>query len=357
VFVRYGLLTSVVCVAVLLLRIPLLSQPALPRPGASPVDALIAEGAINDAVTAFDIESDRTRSVDFRKLERLARAVLSASTSSEDAAAQTEACLTLLADGPHPCEARLGTTQDQPDAAARVRTLALASRGGDDAAVRRVNELSAGFGDQDWTAVIDAAKNLPPAVAVQLLSQAAAKGTPDARFSAVAALATIESPAALPVLRLWARKAHTPGRLIALAAVAGSGDSEALGELQRLLPELEGEDRLAAGTALARRKDPKGIEAIRDVLNGPDELLQLEAAAALARLGDRSGLERLGGELANTNVWIRLRALEKLRGLSLPPTAAVWRQMADPMPWVRVRAAQLTLEGCRRGVDAAAAKR
>jgi HEAT repeat protein len=214
-----------------------------------------------------------------------------------------------------------------------------------------------GFGPSDWVAAVEASADLPDAIAVQLLSRALVHGTPDVRFSALGKLASLESPAALPVLKTWSGRADTPGHLIALAAVAGSGDAFALSELKTQLPTLEGEDRLAAGVALARQKDARGIEAIREVMSGPDELLRLQAAAALVRLGDKSGLEWLGGELGSTNVWMRLRALEMLRGLGVPPTPAVWRQMSDPMPWIRVRAAQLVLEGCRSPAVAAVAKR
>ena len=194
----------------------------------------------------------------------------------------------------------------------------------------------------------------------RLLCPCCHRRSPTRRPTAVPALkrlAEIDDPLALPVLRAWSKRTETPGHFTALAALARSGDGEALTALQQELPALEGEDRLAAGVALAQNHDPRGIEAIREVLAGPDELLRVDAAAALARLGDKAGLEWIGGELGNSNVWIRLRALERLRGLRLTPTAAVWRQMTDPTPWVRVRAAQLTIEGCQQSRDAAALTR
>ena len=158
------------------------------------------------------------------------------------------------------------------------------------------------------------------------------------------------------MLKRWASRTDRPGHLIALAAVARSGDATALKEIGSLLPDLEGQDLLSAGVALAIRNDPRGREALQQVLQGPEELLRIEAAAALAKLGDPAGLSRLEAELSNSNPWIRLRTLEKLSGVSKAPAPSVWRQMTDPMPWIRVRAAQATAAACR-AQDATAAQR
>jgi hypothetical protein len=323
----------------------------------SRLDELLRQGAVDEAVRVFDALADQSHTVDTKALEELATAVLIQATTADDRSASVEACLALIAAGPHPCRNKLSTAADSGRSPVeRLRAIAREVRAGTSGAERRIDAVVGSFGPQDWIAAVEASPDLPPEPAVRLLSRALVNGAPDVRFSALVKLAGIDSPAALPVLRSWAKRSDTPGHVIALAAVAGTGDGPALAELETLLPGLEGQDRLAAGVALARQKDARGVGAIREVLNGPDELLQLEAAAALARLGDKAGIEWLGGEVGNTNVWMRLRALEMLRGLGVPPTPAIWRQMADPMPWVRVRAAQLVLEGCRRNGVAAVAK-
>ena len=311
------------------------------------VDMLIDKGAVRDAVALFDADADRTRTFDPALLRRLALAVLddvAATPADRDAA--MEACLSLLAVKRHLCEPTITLNDDAP-ASVRLRAIARDLPRQRDAASRRLQGLVSQFTADDWNSVVDGVDAFPPDVAVRLLEQAIAAGGEGVQFSAIDRLSRIDHDSALPVLRRWSGREGAPGRLVALAAVARRGDTEALAEIDRLLPDLRGADLLAAGIALSARKDPRGLEAIRHVLGGDDELLQLEAAAALVRLDDPSGRTRLEAELGNANVWIRLRALEKIRETEMPVSAEVWRQMNDDMPWVRVRAAQVALHATR----------
>ncbi len=310
------------------------------------VDALIDKRAVRDAVAVFDADADRTRTYDPAVLRRLALAVLDdVASSPEDRDASAEACLSLLSVTRHLCEPTITLDEDAP-ASARLRAIARDLPRQHDAASRRLSSLVSQFTGDDWSAVVDASDAFPPDVAVRLLGQAIAAGGEGVQYAAIDRLSRLDHASALPILRRWAER-QAPGRLIALAAVARTGDQQALAEIERLLPDLRGADLLAGGIALALNKRPGGLEAIRHLLVGDDELLQLEAAAALVRLDDPAGRTRLEAELANANVWIRLRTLEKIRETALPVSAQVWRQMNDDMPWVRVRAAQVALDATR----------
>lgn len=339
----------VVCVAILLAAVPLPRAQTQSTAQVSDVDALLAKGALRDAVAAFDARA-RDRAVpDSALLARLARAVLAdAANDASDPSAAVEACLTLSAErtGPHACESGLASHAER-SAVTRLRLGARTVPDSGPQADRAVAELTRGLQPRDWHAVVDAAPDFPAPLAVRLLTRALAEGADDVRFGAIDALARVEHPSAVPILRTWATREDSPARLIALAAIARSGDRPALATIKTRLPELFGQDLLAAGTALAAHGDPAGVEALEHVLRGPEELLQVEAAAALEAVGSPAGRGRLDAELTNPNVWIRLKALEMLRGRAPLPTAAVWRQLSDPMPWVRVRAAQVALEAAR----------
>lgn len=314
----------------------------------SAVDALLKAGAVRDAVARFDAEVAAGAEVNPDVLARLASAVLGeVADESPDPSAAVEACLTLLAEAPHRCEARVMADADRSPVT-RLRLNARRLAGQSAATDRVLADVIGGIGERDWVAVIDAAPEFPPPLAVRLLTRALAEDGDDIRFGALDALSRIEHPSALPILRVWATRESVPGRLLALSAVARSGDAEAIRALKRLLPDLHGQDLLAAGVALASAGDPDGNEALAQVLRGPEELLHLEAAAALDALGNPQGRGRLESELGNPNVWLRLKALEQLRRSPGRLSPAVWRQMNDGMAWVRVRAAQVTLEAVKR---------
>lgn len=333
-----------VCVAACAPAVITAQPPADPTADAEGrVDRLINSGDVREAVALFDADADRTRSFDPALLRRLALAVLDeVAASSGDRAAAVEACLSLLTVKPHVCEPTI-TLNDNAPASARLRVIARDLPTQPAAASRRLSTLVSQFTGDDWSSVVDAAGAFPLELRVQLLAQAIAAGTEGVQFSAIDRLARVDHESALPILRRWAARDAGPGRVIALGAVARAGDHEALAEIDRLLPDLRGSDLLAGGIALATHKRPQGLKAIRDVLVGENELLHLEAAAALVRLGDPLGRTTLEAELGNPNVWIRLRALEKVREAAIPVSAQVWRQMTDEMPWVRVRAAQAAL--------------
>lgn len=311
--------------------------------GENRVDALIRSGAVTEAIRAFDTQIDRGEAIDGSRLKRLALAVLRDVASNQgDPEASVEACLALLAVGPDDCEPLI--IGGPVSGVTRLRLIARELPADPQQAQRRLAKFTSGFSPEDWNVIVDTADAFPPAVAVQLLTQALAAGDSGARYGAIDGLASIQHDAALPVLKSWAGRHGAEGRVLALAAVARAGDAAALSSIVAMLPELHGPDLLAAGVALASRRDPRGLEAVRYVLNGPEELLRLEAALALARMGDGSGRDRLEAEAESENAWVRLRAIEKLRKLRLAPTPNVWRQMADSMPWIRVRAAQAVLE-------------
>lgn len=340
----------VVCVAILLTA-PL--SPRAQTPSAD-IDALIAKGAVNDAVSAFDAQMRGRTAPDATLLARLSRAVLAdVAASPADPSASVEACLTLIADATETprCQAGLATLA-RKSVVARLRMRARTIPESGAQADRAIAELTTDLLPRDWNAVVDAAADFPPPIAVRLLTRALAEGSEDVRFGALDALSRIDHPSAVPVLRTWSARQDSPARLIALAAVARAGDRQALATIRARLPELHGQDLLAAGTALATHGDAAGVRALEDVLRGPEELLQIEAAAALEAAGSAAGRGRLDAELTNPNVWIRLKALEKLRGRTLLPTAAVWRQLSDPMPWVRVRAAQVILDAAKAPMSA-----
>lgn len=306
------------------------------------VDRLIKEGAVREAVVLFDADADRIRTFDPRVLQRLAIAVLAeVAGATVDRDASIEACLTLLSVGPHTCEPTITLNASTP-ASARLRVLARELPVDATAADRRLAEFTSAFSPDDWNAIVDAIDAFPPEIAIRLLRQALGSGSEGVQFGAVDRLSRMDHPSALPVLRSAIRDGR-PGRFLALAAVARSGDKPALAALEASLPDLRGRDLLAAGVALAHLGRPGGYEAITHVLDGPDELLQLDAAVALIRLGDAAGRARLEAELASPNMWIRLRALEKAREVGLPPSALIWRHLADATPWVRVRAAQIAV--------------
>ncbi len=316
------------------------------------IEALVSEGAVSDALRLIEAHADAAGgAVDFSALSVLARGVLQrVAQSDEDPAASLEACLTLVASGGDPCEMIVVAAAAQsPIPVLRLRARAARLTGPVAQADRQLAQSLEGLSDRDWTAVVDAAGDFPVPTQILLLSRALVEAEEATRYAAVEALARIDDPAALPPLRSVASQEAAPGRLVALAALARSGDAAALSRITALLPELEGLDLLSAARALAAHQDPRGVAALQQIMAGPEELLQLEAAAALARLGDTRGRDRLKAELSNTNPWIRLRALEKLRPLPGPPTAAVWRQMDDPMAWIRVRAAQVSLAATPSG--------
>lgn len=302
------------------------------------VDALIRDGAVLEAVRQFDAIADQQRTYDPGQLNRLARAVLDEATRSDDPAAKAEACLTLLEVGPHDCEPTLTMTSRGPSPVVRLRLAVLRDP---ERAAALVDQLPAG----DLPRMIDAVDALPPALAVRLLSRAVEQDEVELRYTALSRLATLDHPDALPVLRRWAARTDVPGHVIALAGLAAAGDEPATEAVLRELPSIGDADRLAVGVALATRKHPQGLPVIREMLSDPNELLQVDAAAALARLGDPVGRERLEADLRAQNVWVRLRALGHLRRLPTSPSPLLWRQMADSMPWVRVRAAQVLLAG------------
>lgn len=310
----------------------------------SDVDALLKAGSPERAVEAYDGQVDRTGKSDPQVLLRLATSVLQDVFKQQDASARVEACLTLLKVGEHPCVVTLRSAAKAASSpGVRLRAAAAtAPRGEQSEAIGRV---LANVEGAEWAAVVDAAPAMLPETRVVVLGRALQQAPVDVRYSALKALSTSDSPAAIRILRQWSKRSDTPGHLLALAAVARAGDEEALASIRKLLPDLHGEDLLAAGVALATQGDPQGLEGIRAVLNGPDELLKLEAAAALARLGHADGRERLEADLNSSDVWVRLRTLEQLEGLIDQPSRRVWRLMADPLLWVRLRAAERTIEG------------
>lgn len=302
------------------------------------MEALIREGAVLEAVRQFDVTADQQHTYDPGQLDRLARAVLDEVTHSDDPAAKVEACLTLLELGPHDCEPPLTLTSRGPSPVVGLRLALLRDP---ERAAALVDQLPAA----DLPRVIDAVDTLPPDLAVRLLSRALEQNDVELRYTALSRLATLDHPDALPVLRRWAARTDVPGHLTALAGLAAAGDESATEAVLRELPSIGDADRLAAGVALATRQHPQGLRVIREMLSDPNELLRVDAAAALARLGDPLGRERLEADLQTSNVWVRLRALDHLRRLSASPSPLIWRQMADSMPWVRVRAAQALLAG------------
>jgi hypothetical protein len=315
------------------------------------IDALIQQGQIDAAVKAFDAQADQTKQYDIEQLARLAKAVLGQASraTASDPSSALSACVTLLAFGPHACGQALANSVNSPATPVGMKLVAASPdlRTGDASAERRLLELTSKFTPHEWAAAVNATAEMPQDAAILVLSHALNTGTPDVQFEAITRLAAIETPRSVELLRPWSGRNDVPGHLVALAAVAGSGDRDALVRLDRELPGLHGSDLLAAGVALARRGDKRGVESITSVLTGPEELLQIEAAGALARFGVPEGSARLEAELGSTNIWLRLRSLEVLQRLPpMLPTPAVWRQMADPLPAVRVRAAQIVLDGC-----------
>ena len=311
----------------------------------APVHDLLKAGEAERAVEAYDAYVDHTGRADRDVLLRLTTAVLERATTEEDRSLAVEACLALLSLGEHACRAGLRAALDSPAATPGVRlrvAAALQPEGGRATGLARILE---GLEGPAWVAAVDATAVMPPSTAVAVLARVLAEAPVDVRYAALVRLSTFDSPEALRLLRRWSHRPDTPGHLIALAAVGRAGDRDAIARVRSLLPELHGQDLLAAGVALAEHGEPEGFESIEVVLSGPDALLQIEAAAALARLNHGVGLERLEADLNNPDVWIRLRTLEQLRGLAVQPNHRIWRQMADPLAWVRVRAAQRTLEG------------
>lgn len=329
--------------------VALADSPQGTRPGSEQTTQRILDtGPAVDIVRAYDAHVEATNQLDPALLEQIARRVLEEVARGDDPSAAVEACLTLLGHGRHPCTERLSRLADTVAGTPVLRLRAAVASRRTPGAADRISRVTDDFQARDWVAVVDAAPAMPAAVAVPLLARALSEATPDVQYGALLRLAAMRAPEALPVLRTWSTRTQTPGHLIALAAVARSGDKAALDAVESLFPELHGPDLLAAAEALAVQGESEGRDAVRQLLIGPDELLRLEAAAALARLGDPAGLEHLQAELGSTDVWVRLRTLEKLHGLGVPVDRRVWRQMADPMDWIRVRAAQVTLEGIER---------
>jgi HEAT repeat protein len=314
------------------------------------VDTLLRQGRVADAVRAFDAAADQTRTYDEQLLSRLAVAVLETAARGEDPIVAADACQTLLSRGTSSCrEIIAGRWTDRLPTAARVKLLGSAAPRPAPPAAKRVTEFFDQLTPREFESAVEAARALPAGVQLELIARALVVESPEVQYVALAALADLEDPRAVPMLRRYAWREGVPGRLLALGALARAGDAAALETVAQLLPDLAGEDLLAAGVALARQGDSRGIPTVLTVLRGDDDLLQLKAAAALATLGDPAGLPRLESALVDPNLWMRLRALEYLSRLSAPPRALVWRQMADDMEWIRVRAAQATLAATDRG--------
>lgn len=311
----------------------------------SPVQTLTSEGRLSEAVRAFDAMADTHSPASMSDLESVAAAVLERATHDEDLQVATDACSVLRTHGRPECAARIQTLASSPTAAPLVRLRVLAGETTKDRPETRsrLAEITDTFQQREWSAVVEGARDFPPATRVTLLSQALLRGTPDVQYGALEQLASMDDPAAVAIARTWSTRTSTPGHLLALAAVARSGDPQALETVRSLLPDLEGDDLLAAGVALATQKDPRGLEAIRGILTGPNDLLRLKAAAALASLGQPEGVDWLERDLTNPNPWMRLRSLEYLVGRLPAPTADVWRLMTDDLIWIQVRAAQVTL--------------
>jgi HEAT repeat protein len=313
----------------------------------SQIEQLLFNNEVPRAVEVFDASSDAARASHLDLLTKLAIGTLrDAAAQRSDRQAAVEACLSLLTFGPDRCERSLAAEPSGPATRLRLLSRRLPSDGA--RAQRQVLELTSEFTPEDWASVVEAAHDFPPAVAVPLLRQALAGGSDGVRFSAIDELSKLDDPAAIALLKEWSTRHGAPGQLVALGAVAGSGDPEALAAVKAMLPELNGRDLLAAAVALARQGDDRGRETLLYLLGAPEELLRLDAAAALVRAGVPAGTEHLTGALRETNPWLRLRALELWRGLAasispglLPPEA--WRLLNDPMPWIRVRAAQFLL--------------
>jgi HEAT repeat protein len=253
-----------------------------------------------------------------------------------------EACAGLPATPSEACVAAVRKSAVDPKQPASVRFygLAMLAGRGDRDALRRFQQSARSRYPTEARTVVDAARRLPASLAVPVLSSLLENPERDIQTAAVWNLGEFKTPAAKTALARYLAGPRPIAAGAARVSLALCGDEQQLSALAEELPTMQGADLLAVGSVLHAKGDRRGRTAIMQVAHGEDELLRIRAAALLN--GDPAPLVQgvLDRALDSDNIWIRAAALEAFRdspGLSL---ARARRFLADPEPWVRLRAAQ-----------------
>jgi HEAT repeat protein len=141
-----------------------------------------------------------------------------------------------------------------------------------------------------------------------------------------------------------------------MLAIAAQGDRAMIAQLNAVALQFGDRENLQFARALIAIGDPQGLRLLGTVQNSDDELLRLEAARVLASTSPQAAFQQLAGAVSHSNTWVRLRALELLRGLSAPPEVYAHLLVADD-EWLRLRSAELVLTPAITGPTPRSARR
>jgi len=246
-------------------------------------------------------------------------------------------------------EALDAVAASQSGAQARLATEADAARGGDAAAVGRLNAQA---GDR-------AAASVALAQALQEIGSGGEPGllmlinaqNPAVRAAAVRALASMKSERALPVFQTLFDGMDPATRVPATIALAQAGDARALARVDQMLASGVPNVQIAAADAWSGRPGP-WVEVVRPLLDNQDGFTRLDAARVIAPVDPDAAKRTLSSALDDLNPAIRYESAKRIDALidehqEVSDLGTLRKRLRDPDPMVRLTVASTLLRLAR----------
>jgi hypothetical protein len=287
-----------------------------------------------------------TQKDDAALLGSVGTAVLGALTEpGTDPVLTIEACRAVLRRGPHPCSAaRLAQAKDaaQPVSLRLAAVRALSTAASPPASVPELTRTVVAAARADDRAVAQGLVELPAEVAVPIWARLAETGPREVQYLSIGALGKAGTPEARRALEAIRKRGAPPGLGFAVTmALASAGDSASLAELKKALSLLQGSDVLAVAEILRAHGDAAAAAPLlRQAANGDNELVRIEAAARLAPADAELAGAVLKSTRSSENPLVRAAAFQAFRASPLLDIPAILDGLADPSPWVRLRAGE-----------------
>ena len=256
-----------------------------------------------------------------------------------------EACRAVLRRGPHPCgAARLAQAKDaaQPVSLRLAAVRALSTAASPPASVPELTRTVVAAARADDRAVAQGLVELPAAIAVPIWARLAETGPREVQYLSIGALGKAGTPEARRALEAIRKRGAPPGLGFALTmALASAGDAASLAELKKALSLLQGSDVLAVAEILRAQGDAAAAAPLlRQAASSDNELVRIEAAARLAPADAELAGTVLKSTRSSQNPLVRAAAFEAFRASPLLDIPAILDGLADPSPWVRLRAGE-----------------
>jgi hypothetical protein len=307
--------------------------------------AAVATGRAELALRSYTQLRNATQKDDAVLLGGVGTATLGTLVTDKDLVLAIDACRALLRRAANPCGAtRLAEAKDksQPIAVRLAAVRALSEAASPPASVPELTRTIVASAGPDERALAQGLVGLPPQVAVPIWTRLADTGPREVQYLSIGALGRAGTPEARRALDAIRKRGAPPGLSFAVTvASAGAGDPVSLQELKKAIPLLQGSDVLAAAEILqAHGEAAVATPLLRQAAAGDNEIVRIEAAAKLGPADADLARKVLNSARVSENPILRAAALAAFRTSPLLDIPALLDGLADPNPWVRLRAGE-----------------